>query len=437
MGGAIIPPEDLTALLSPSVATLIANMNISGANGNVEVDLTCLSALAYVESGSKTFDPANIAAAVNMVNAGSMPNSKTGVNPLLVATAGAPAESSDVIYTALAPLVSAGVLPQGDAAIANYVYLAGKAGYVALLVDDIGRMNGSPPGTITGNTPMANTTDPRRGGVMTLNTLIDLVHDEMLAAVILVDVSGGMGAAIDLPAFIAAAGEVLARTIQATVPSDDLRNFMFNKNQHDAMLKLALGPWLTLLYMLSLVASPKSTFVDQIYARYAFMQAVRIALTKLSNAYAADYPAFHTTNGQVTVLTRWLTNVLPGMLPTLTTNDFQASIQEVSEGAKAANKQSKTLAAKNRELAVRLALTNNLEVSKEAQTTDVTAKRRAFYAWVVAYVVIVAASSFLIVTDRLSAFMALAVGTLSAIALVLIGGWVWRKLVRRGLMSPT
>jgi hypothetical protein len=165
------------------------------------------------------------------------------------------------------------------------------------------------------------------------------------------------------------------------------------------------------------------------------MQAVRIAFSKLAAAYDPNVPAFTGATGQITVINAWVSGVLPKMLPTLSTADFQQTMLDVTNGAAVANSMSLDLAASNKTLGERLALAGNLQVSREAQEKEVRRRRWAFYAWSVAYLAVLAASAYLVATDRLSAFLVLALATLGTMILVQFGSWIWRRLVRAGYGS--
>jgi hypothetical protein len=423
---------DLEALLSPNVASLLTAMTLGGA---IENDVTMLAVLPYLPSGNgaTTFYPTTISTAIRVANpsSGGVPNSSAGVNPRLLATAANPS-GPDPIYQALAPLVTSGVLPATDQALADYFYRAGKVAFVKLLVDQIVTQNGVAPGTITGDTAIPNTHNPLTGGgALTMNSLIDLIRHEIEGSMPWLDPRTGKPL-VDLTSFMAVAAGYVQSTVSSAIPGSSQRQFLFNQQQQDALAQLGLGPWLTLTFMLSFVTNPDSTFVDQIYARYAVMQAVRIAMTKLAAAYDPSVAAFTSATGQITVINAWVSGVLPTMLPTLTTADYQQTMLDVTNGAAIANAMSVDLAGKNKALGERLALAGNLEISREAQEKEVRRRRWVFYAWTVAYLAVLAASAFLVATDCLSAFLVLAIATFGTMATVLFGGWVWRRLVRAG-----
>ena len=437
-----VSSADLEALLSPSVAAILASMNLGAA---IELDVTLLSALPYIPSGNgaTTFYPTTIVAAIQTVNpadgiAGrgpAAPNTSAGVNPSLIATALQPS-GPDVMFNALSPLVTSGALPPTDKALVDYFYRAGKAAFVKLLLDEIVEQNGVAPGTVNGDTAMPNTTNPLNGGgALTINSLIDLIKSEIQGSLPWTDSSTGKQVT-DLTQFMQIASTIVQATVLLAIPGADLRQFLLGQQEQSALTQLGLGPWLTLTFMLTFVTNPDSTFVDQIYARYAVMQAVRIAFTKLANAYDPTVSTFSAASGQITVLNTWVSGVLPKMLPTLSTADFQQTILDVTNGAAVANAMSVDLADRNKALGDRLSLAGNLEVNKEAQVNEVKRKRRAFYCWAVAYLAVLAASAFLISTDRLSAFFVLALATLGTMALVFFGGWIYRRLLRAGYVSP-
>lgn len=422
-----VPSADLEALLSPPVAALFATMNLGGA---VEDDVTLLSALPYMPSGggATTFYPTTITQAIESVG------TSASANPHLIATAANPS-GPDAIYKALTPLVTGGMLPASDSALIDYFYQAGKVVYTTLLIDEISAQNGQPVGAITGDTPMPNTHNPNGGGALSINSLLDLIKTEIERSLPWIDANTG-SQVNEVTAFMKIAASKVQSTITLALPSVDQRNFLFGQQEQDALAQLGLGPWLALKFMLTFVTNPDSTFVDQIYARYAVMQAIRIAFTKLAEAYDPNVPEFYATGGQVATLDTWVAGVLPTMIPTLSTADFQQTIMDVTDGAARANAMSAKLAIANKSLGDRLEIAGNLEVSKEAQEKRLRQKRRAFYAWAAAYVVLLAVSAFLISTERLSAFFALSLATLSLMALAKICAWVYKKLVRAGYGSP-
>lgn len=421
--------HDLEVLLGAPVASVLASMNLGA---SVENDITLLSALAYLPPNGNPFAPAAIQAATRVVNpsdpSNAAPNSSVGVNPSLIPTALSPA-GPDPIFKALAPLVSGSSLPGSDALIIDYFYRAGRAAFVSLLIQQIYQVNGV---QVTGDTAMAGTKDPYHdNATLTLNTLFDLLKRVIEDLMPQLD-GDAFGRHVDaLPDFMKQVSDSVATTVAGAVPDVDQRDFLFGKQQQDAVVALGLGPWLTLKFILAFVGSPSATFVDQIYARYAVMQAIRISLTKLSLAYDPSVSAFRDpVTGQVAIIARFLTTVLPQMIPTLTVSDFQTPILEVTDGAATASQKSQALQTLNAQLAQRLQIAGNLEVSGAAQERDLRETRRAFYAWVAAYVLVLAASSFLIATDRLSAFMALAVATLLLMAAA------WAYATYRGRAAP-
>lgn len=428
------PEQMLESLLSPSVAALLAAMNLGKA---VETDVTLLSALPYIPSGngSTTFYPTTIARAIEIVNPSkgpAVPNTSAGVNKALLATAENPS-GPDLVFTTLAPLLTAGSLPATDGALIDSFYRVGKAVFVKLLLDQIVEQNGSAPGSITGDTAIPNTSNPSGvGGALTINALLDLVKSDLVKAMPMTDSRGKQ--LVDLTQFLETAAGVVGKTISDAIPSTAQRDFLLGKQQQSALTQLGLGPWLTLSFYLSFVTNPDSTFVDQIYARYAIMQAIRIAFRKLSLCYDPAVPAFAT--GQISAINAWVSGVLPKMLPTLTSADFQQTIVDVTKGAAVAHARSLDLSNRNKTLGDRLSLAGNLEIRKEAQDDEVKRVRRAVYGWTIAYIAVLAASAFLISTDRLTGFLLLALSTLAVMAAVAFGAWIHRRLVRRGFGNP-
>jgi len=187
-----------------------------------------------------------------------------------------------------------------------------------------------------------------------------------------------------------------------------------------------MRPWLTMYYLYQFVSRPEFNIHTQAYALKAMVDAGTAMLTQMMLSYssAEHGGAEYTTLSALQIALS--TNVLQK-----TTINVDSQVHSVLLAATENRNKSQGLGATNTVLGTRLGRTQDLQVRYQVGEALFISKRRAMLLWIVALVAVLAASTFLIVTDRLTAFLLMALTTIgvvvAAFSLPALYRWVKRK----------
>ena len=380
-------------LVDPALKTIMNNISFSS-NPN---DITDLSALPYLSStAADPFTPSAIQNAILAVESPIPPTSKPPVDAAILANVTA------TITNALA----APTLTLKN--VSDAFFKAGAGGFIFLLCKRINAQTGQ---SVTPTTVI----DPAIGQT-TLESLMVTIKSAIVASGVMssegdmADPNDNKNAAI-IAASQAQIMNVASTAILQALNKKDLYNYLFDVDTLNALFLIALGPWLQLEQILAFATSSRTGFVTKEYAKTAAAQAASVAVAKL----AAMNVAGSTTQA---ALTRVSIAILG--LADKSGADYDPQILAVVQASQQNQADSRAVSMSSNSLVKRVGRTQDMQTAFTLDARDVRAKRYAFYAWLVAYIVVVAVSVLLIVTDRLSAFMALAGATVTIVTLYLL-----------------
>ena len=378
--------------INVTVQEFIESLNLHGTPN----DVSKLSALAYLPSDSRNpFESTAVSSAVGKVTGSGHPvNTSAGVN----------AAVRDAIVVHILSLENVSSQTLEISAIIDTVFKAGRDGFLTALIQRIRAQTGNAPS-------MTRIIDPSTANY-SLQDLFGFIQKNVSDALPILKPDGTRET--NRQVWETAVREIVKNTIREKMPVVEQAAFIFDKPTLDAMIELGLGPWLTMQFMISFNLSPDMSFFTQVYARYAVAKAAAISINSLANTY--DNTAISHPKGQSL---RTIAVNINAIFDT-SIGDYTNEVMSVMESSKLTKTNSAALSRNNTALSARVGLTQDLQVSYQVDARVVAARRRAFYAWIFALIVVVGASAFLIATGRLSAYLMLAASTTVVLFLYVI-----------------
>lgn len=188
-------------------------------------------------------------------------------------------------------------------------------------------------------------------------------------------------------------------------------NSTYNAEMQDTVVNVAMRPWLTMYYLYQFASRPEFNIHTQAYALKAMVDAGTAMLTQMMLSYSsaeqggAEYTTLSALQGALS------SNVLQ-----TTQINLDSQVHAVLASATSNRAASHGLGATNAVLGTRLGRTQDLQIRYQVGEAQLLSKRRAMLLWIVALVAVLAASTFLIVTSRLTAFLLMALTTVGVVA---------------------
>lgn len=202
------------------------------------------------------------------------------------------------------------------------------------------------------------------------------------------------------------------------------RIYVLESSTARALSSLVFTPWLTLAYVYArFVASERTNYLSKIMARYLFIQIAVVALKRLSQACPDKSDLANTFMD--------IASRVGGMMDTeISQVEIDADMVKVIQKSQGTRDASDVVARESQSLGLRRSRTSDLRIRLEVDGRDVARVRRSFYAWLAAYVAVLAVSAYLISTDQVELFMALALFALSFTTLYVAGSLLVARLSR-------
>lgn len=185
----------------------------------------------------------------------------------------------------------------------------------------------------------------------------------------------------------------------------------FNDSMLDAIVNVALHPWLTLYFIDQFATQADFNVHTQVYANKLLFDAAANAINKVKGTYADQ------TTAPASELATMATG-LEMLMPSTTLNIDESAIKVLTEAARN-RKSSQELATLSASMETRLGRTLDLQVRFQVLEAEVVLRRRVMLLWIIALLAVLTAAVVLITTDRLTAFMLLSLGTLGIVAVAI------------------
>jgi hypothetical protein len=223
---------------------------------------------------------------------------------------------------------------------------------------------------------------------------------------------------------VAAATMATKELSEITKDEEELRSWLFTHEVIRAFMIIGVGPWLILQYIASYVPGEwnktgnrsDASFYDARYAEYLIYNTATRILDELKIVNAANTSKLEIISNKASVLKNQITTNA-----SISETDMRQMYRQVSELSNQSRSGSELLEAKNKRLEQRRSYALSLLNNNSGDDSIMRRQRKAFYAWLAAYAVVVASSIFLIVNERHATFMLLAGVVLASVSLYAFG----------------
>lgn len=401
------PSDPSYAKVEPAVKNLIAALKSATppASTTIPVDLSCLSASLYVSPKPSTgyvFDKSNVDKGLNQCSA-----VNTSTSPIAVDTT----LRKSIEQALISADDGTGSVP--NAALCSAFSAAGSAAMASLMAASVKLLS-----------PMYDQTKLPS----TLTSLITSITTHMTTSVF---ADPGKLAAdtrlLSLDDFMARMKNELSTYLASAsnwAPSAgvaQLAQYFATDypDAGDALLKLGLGPWLKLSWMKAFADSDSMKYTTRAHANYALVAMASNAIVHVMNAYDNDQ-----SNAECLALSR----LKDAMWSRLSSANLDTSVvQSVLSRADETNADVLMVSREGDALLVRTDQTSNLRANAEADRRAVASARWLFFAWLLAYVTVLVASTYLIVTDQVLAFGVLAAIAVAVPTIDLLVRYLWNR----------
>jgi len=370
------PTKETTDYISVHVMKVMDSLNVASN------DVTLLTSAIYLPTTmSDPFSSDLLLGAVQAVN-----GTTQGVVPTVSTT------TRDLIYTSLLSSLNGPLAT--DQSIIDAFATAGKLAFMTILAARIKRSQ-----------PTYNyTTSPLEvNGKHTLPAMIILIEKALHKKMPFLKSDGtpvdGFHVALKL-----AETEINSAVKGLPFVNNSARHEIFSPSTISGLVQIAFCPFVMLSYLHSFTGSKAVGFVTQMYARWALTRAAMGAITSLSGTYGVD----------ATVQKQGLAALKAKLAQVISASSGDVSsgpIKSIMEKSALIRTTSQQLSEKNARLVNRLGLTRDLQTTFRVDKDGVTRRRTTFYAWLVAYVLVLAVSVFLVSTGKLPVFLLLSGAT--------------------------
>jgi hypothetical protein len=378
---AATPTKETTDYISVDVMKILDSLK------NASNDVTLLTSAIYLPTAmSDPFSSDLLLGAVKAVN---------GTREVNQAVPTVSSATRNIIYTSLVaslggPLATS---TDKDQSIINAFATAGKLAFMKILEARIKRSR-----------PTYNytTSQLETGGTHTLKDMIELIETALKKKMPFLK-SDGTPVAGFHKALAAAEKEIYNAIKGLPFVNNEARHEIFSPSTIAGLVQIAFCPFVLLSYLDSFVESKEMGFVTQMYARWALTRAAMGAITSLSGTYGVGDAE------QTTLAT--LKNSIAQVISASSVDVSSTPIKSIMEKSALIRTTSQQLSEKNARLVNRLGLTRDLQTTFRVDKDGAARRRMTFYAWLVAYVLVLAVSVFLVSTGKLPVFLLLAGAT--------------------------
>lgn len=384
--------------VEPVIRSMIDMVQFGNTNSN---DITFLSALPYLPAAPPSpFSDVAKNSAIAVVSSSTVegappPNTMDGANPEVASAV------AETLWTNLGGKVSDNSMTLDD--VTRVFFKAGTSGIFVPIAKMLTETTG-------------RTFDPRssvlsRGGKtgssgLTLVGLMDAIHAACLKTPFPTDPNSALD-------------DLRKSTLDVVSATVATFSTPFDSDTVDAIATFGIWPWQCLRFAMHKAANPKISFVTRAYARSAAAFAASVAIQKIRNAL----PDTSAHSGPMSDLADAVGALVNTDLPSL-----EGPVSAIALQASANRAATLQLQSDASDLEQRSSRAGNLQVTFNVDEDDVKDRKRVFMAWLAAYILVVVASVYLIFTDKIGAFFALAAVTLVLTTLYLL--YLWLKSIR-------
>ena len=174
----------------------------------------------------------------------------------------------------------------------------------------------------------------------------------------------------------------------------------------DTIVNFVFRPWLTLFFIEQFATNKAFSIHTQVYAYKLFADVASRAVTMIASTYSPSDPGL--TN---------IASAIGALLPT-ELNDVDNWALQVVKRSSDNRKATIALQAVNATAGLRLQRSNDLQIRFQVLEGQVIKQKQLMLVWIVALIAVLGASTFLVISDHMSAFMLLVFGTVGILICV-------------------